>query len=90
MTTQTTTMTLQQLIDEARRDRKWLRLTYQDLHFTPDDLEKANANGQFRWGVENFELVAPRDVVDRSQQQINRMIEEHNKLLRKLAAWDVA
>lgn len=54
-----TEATLSDLIIEARDKKLWLRCAYQDLWFSPDELEAANAKGEFRWGAINFELVSP-------------------------------
>lgn len=47
------------LFNQARREGLWFHCAYQDLWFTPDDLEAAQANGRFLWGAVNWKLVRP-------------------------------
>lgn len=52
-------MSLQDLIDEAKDKKLWLYCSYQELWFSPAELEKANTLGKFLWGAENFSLRNP-------------------------------
>ena len=52
-------MSLQELIAQARQEGKWLHCSYQDMWFSPDELEKENSNGKFRWDSSNFQLRNP-------------------------------
>lgn len=72
-------MTLTELIEKARRERKWLHCTYQDMWFSPDELQKENEGGNFRWGAQNFEL---RDPQEHSQQLERRIKEAEEELVR--------
>lgn len=47
------------LFERARAEGLWFHCSYQDLWFTPDDLEAAHANGRFVWGAVNWKLVRP-------------------------------
>lgn len=49
------------LIDKAEKEGKWLWCRYQDLWFSPAELRKEQANGNFRWGAVNWELRDPQD-----------------------------
>ncbi|MBK6639640.1 MAG: hypothetical protein IPH08_04060 [Rhodocyclaceae bacterium] len=53
---------------EARRDGLWFRCTYQDLWFSPDDLEAAQANGRFIWSAMNWELRPPADYIAKMER----------------------
>ena len=44
---------LERLIAKARKENKWLFCGYQQLWFTPDELEKENQKGNFLWGTAN-------------------------------------
>lgn len=75
------------LIEEARRQKKWLWCAYQDLWFSPDDLAAENAAGRFRWGVVNWKLRDPRERLaeargrtDRAQAEERRIADEIAKL----------
>ena len=45
------------LIARAREEEKHIGARYQNLTFTPDELERANSQGFFRWSAENFFLI---------------------------------
>lgn len=47
------------LFEQARRDGLWFHSSYQDLWFSPDELERAQSNGFFIWGAVNWTLRAP-------------------------------
>jgi hypothetical protein len=49
-TPETALDTLQPLISQARVQGKWLHCAYQNLWFSPDELEAENREGRFRWG----------------------------------------
>jgi len=51
------------LIAEARATKKWLWCNYQDMWFSPSELEKANAEGRFLWGPINWRLRDPQERV---------------------------
>ncbi len=50
---------LKPLIQQARNEGSWLHCTYQDLWFTPDELERNNQVGKFLWGPVNWTLRDP-------------------------------
>lgn len=54
---------LRHLIAQARAEGKWLHCSYQDLWFSPDQLETANREGRFRWGAVNWTLRDPEEMV---------------------------
>ena len=47
------------IIAAARHQGKHLWNRYTGVCFAPDELELQNANGKFRWGAVNWELVEP-------------------------------
>ena len=47
------------IIAEARHQGKHIWNRYTGVCFAPDELERQNANGKFRWGSVNWELVDP-------------------------------
>lgn len=52
---------MQDMFDEARKEGLWLYCSYQDLWFSPDELEAAQAEGRFRWGRTNWTLRDPKE-----------------------------
>jgi len=55
---------MNELIQKARKEKLWLHYSYQDLWFTPNELEKLQAEGRFRWGSINFSLRNPQEEVE--------------------------
>lgn len=72
-------MTLQQKIDQAKKEGKWLRVHYQDLWYSPEQLEKENATGNFRWDANNFELRDPREKLKQLQEKLDAALEEYER-----------
>ena len=58
-----------ELIEEARRRGLWLHCTYQDLWFSPDQLEAENKNGKFRWGPVNWRLRDPHEYAEQAERR---------------------
>lgn len=50
---------------QARAEQKWFYGTYHDLWFTPDELQKAQEDGQFLWGAMNWQLRDPSEYLMR-------------------------
>lgn len=75
---------LQPLIEEARRRRLWLYCRYQNLWFSPAELEAENANGKFRWGPVNFELRDPLEYVAQAEKRAAALIEQAAQIRARL------
>jgi hypothetical protein len=73
-------MTLTELINEARVKGKWLWCRYQDLWFSPEQLEAQNADGKFRWGVDNFELRDPQEYIEEARRRAEFAQETYERL----------
>lgn len=70
------------LIERAKKEGKWLRCSYQDIWFSPSELENAQADGKFRWGPVNWDLFDPNDKVRSLELEIEnkkRSLEEFKK-----------
>jgi len=63
---------LKPLIEKARRAGKWLHCAYQDLWFSPEQLEQHNAAGRFRWGAVNWSLRDPQERLKEMQRSIDK------------------
>lgn len=59
---------LNALIEQARAEKKWLWCYYQDLWFSPDELTAQNAEGRFRWGIVNWKLRDPVEMLQEAEQ----------------------
>lgn len=59
---------LKPLIQRARDEGKWLWCRYQDLWFSPDQLEAANEKGRFIWGAANWQLRDPQERLGEAKQ----------------------
>lgn len=69
---------MKDLLNQARQKKLWLRGRYNNLWFTPDELEREQAMGSFRWGAVNWELCNPVDrlfqlkqIVERAQSELD-------------------
>lgn len=69
--TETDLAALRNLIQRARDERKALWCSYQDLWFSPDELEKANDEGRFCWGVVNWKLRDPNERAKESRAALD-------------------
>jgi hypothetical protein len=45
------------LFERARKENLCFHCNYQDLWFTPDELQDLQSDGQFRWGAVNWTLL---------------------------------
>lgn len=68
------------LFEKARKDGLWFHCSYQDLWFTPDQLEAEQKAGRFRWGRVNWTLRDPHERLeqahhrrDAAQSEVNRI-----------------
>lgn len=69
---------LEPLIKRAKEEKKWLYCSYQSLWFSPEELEKENSQGRFRWGPLNWDLRDPGERI----HQIEKMIKDKNEELK--------
>ena len=56
---------LEPMFRNAREQKLLIRSNYQGILFTPDELENRQKNGQFVWGLVNWELISPQIEYDR-------------------------
>lgn len=81
---------LSRLIDKAERDGQWLRCSYQDLVFTPQELRDENAKGRFVWGVCNWQLIDPRERLNAELKKAEAAASNAAEIRKKLAALEGA
>lgn len=75
---------LQPLIEQARAEGKWLCCSYQDLWFSPDQLEAANRDGRFRWGPINWTLHDPQERVRRAEGAVEQAVADLARVRREI------
>jgi hypothetical protein len=54
---------LEPMFKEAREKGLWFYCSFEDLWFSPDELKSEQKNGNFIWGVCNWELRNPKEHV---------------------------
>ena len=64
------------LIEQARAEGLWLWCHYQDLWFSPDELQAQNAKGKFLWGAVNWMLRDPQERVKQAAAAAQRAANE--------------
>lgn len=78
------TADLQPLFDKARREGLWFFSPYADSWFSPDALEKEQANGRFRWGAVNWQLRDPREEVAALRRRAARLLKDAEEMERRI------
>ena len=79
-------MAEQSFIERARNQGKWLHCHYQDLWFSPDELEAQNRKGKFLWGEVNWSLRNPQEHIRELQNRIVEIEKEISVFDRRIAA----
>lgn len=64
------------MIEKARRNGMWLWSRYQDLWFSPDELESKQAAGRFCWGPANWSLRHPSERLKELESRCDRAFRE--------------
>lgn len=59
---------LLKLITQAFNERKWIHLKFNDLWFSPSELEHLISNDHYIYDVENFELQEPSVLIEKVEQ----------------------
>lgn len=77
---------LNELIDQAEREGKWLWCRYQDMWFSPAELRAETTNGRFRWGAVNWRLRDPQEHLDAARQNIARSQGEAQRIADRIAS----
>lgn len=57
----------------ARKENLWFHTVYQDLWFTPDQLEKHHKEGKFVWGEKNWQLKKPTEKIKSIEKEIEQL-----------------
>lgn len=75
---------LKPLFKEAREKSLWFHCNYQDLWFSPDELEKHQSNGQFMWGAVNWQLKEPSWKIRELELKKKAIDQEINNFVNRL------
>lgn len=75
---------LKPLFEQARKEGKWFWCHYQDLWFTPDELEKHHADGKFIWGAVNWELRDPEELINEARERVRSAREALQKTIERV------
>lgn len=76
---------LKPMFDEARAKGLWFLSGYQELWFSPDELDMAQASGRFIWGPQNWRLYPPSNHLKQLQNRAaaaQREVEEFEQRMR--------
>lgn len=73
------------LFKQARTEGKWFFSSYQQLWFSPDELEATQRAGRFRWGPDNWRLRDPTEYLAESKRTLDAAREEHERRFLKIA-----
>jgi hypothetical protein len=73
------------LFKEARETGKWFWCPYQNLWFSPDQLEAAQSDGRFRWGAINWKLRDPRERIAEAMDRSTKARDEALRIANEVA-----
>lgn len=79
---------LKPLFEEAIEKGLWFYCIYQDVWFSPGELQEQHKRNKFVWGAPNWILKRPQELVQQYERQIdhcNRMIQQtHDRVAREM------
>jgi len=81
---------LEALCAQARAEKKWLFCSYQEIWFSPDELQEQNAKGKFLWGAKNWTLLDPYEKVNRLKVAAVFAQRELDEFRYKIDKWEEA
>lgn len=74
------------LFAQARATGKWFWTRYQDLWFSPDQLERERVEGRFRWRAENWTLRDPRERLQEANAKLEAALAKRDRVAREIGA----
>ncbi len=72
------------MVSEARSKGLWFFCSYQDLWFSPDELEAEWAKRKFQWSAVNWHLRDPKEKLERLDRDLASLIDERADLSRRM------
>jgi hypothetical protein len=74
------------LFEKARKEKLLFYTNYSGAIFSPDELEKEQAEGYCIWGPEHWQLVCPAGIKVTLEHEIYRANKEYRSFLERLKA----
>lgn len=75
---------LKPLFERARKEGLWFWCAYQDLWFSPDELEAEHRRGSFIWGATNWRLRPTSELVDQVRREVDAATKHLAEVLRRV------
>lgn len=66
---------LQEMFRKARERKLWFHSLYQDVWFSPDELDQMHEQGRFLWGPVNWKLRSPSEKLDELEREAERLLQ---------------
>jgi hypothetical protein len=76
---------MDELIKQARAEGKWLWCHYQDIWFSPDQIELEQSQGRFRWGPVNWKLRDPKERLQEAERRRDAAQAEVERVAQQIA-----
>jgi hypothetical protein len=73
------------MLERAKREKLWFFCSYQELWFSPAELENAWAEGRFRWGAVNWKLRQPAKHLAELAEDVQQAERQQQEFAQKLA-----
>ena len=64
------------MFERARKEKLWFRSFYQNMWFSPDELQAKHDEGELLWGAVNWELVDPNKKIKYLENEIEEKKKE--------------
>lgn len=77
----------QELIEQAKRERKWIYILDFDIWVTPEELEALQAEGKYRWDVGCFKIRSPEEGLADLETDSMILMERIKTFTQKVEAW---
>lgn len=77
---------LQPLFKQAKAEGLWFHCSYQDLWFSPEELEEYHREGRFLWGAVNWTLRDPRERLEALRRRSRAALDESAAFVKRIGA----
>ena len=79
---------LDQLIEKAKQESKWLYCGAINLWLSPEELEEHNKNGRFQLAPANWQLRDPSELIKEKEDKISEMQKELDTIKNRVLQWE--
>ena len=76
---------LKPMFKEAKEKGLWFYCSYQGMWYSPEDLKKKQAEGQFMWGAVNWRLRDPKEKVTQLENSVKSAINELDNFKKRIS-----